>query len=142
MNQSGITNPGNIAYATLKKPDFLNRMVLFVAKLKHDGSINAYTVENGQLKYNWRMDKRFSLIANDDKSDIAAYNKQKALKFSIIMALNKENPGLNLPVRVDTDIPDGYTNQEIESIKALGDTIYGSYNTSTKAMYENMAIGS
>jgi len=56
--------------------------------------------------------------------------------------LNKENPGLNLPVKVDTDITEGYTNQEIESIKALGDSIYGSYNASTKAMYENTAIGS
>lgn len=141
-NTSGITNPGNIAFATLKKPDFLNRMVLLIAKFKHDGSLDAYYVKDGQLKYNWRMDKRFNLLANNDKSNLEAYNKQKALKLSLIIALNNENPGLNIPVRADADIEEGYTNQEIESIKSLGDTIYGSYNASTKAMYENTAIGS
>jgi hypothetical protein len=141
-NTTGITNPGNLAYATLRKPDYLNRMVLLVAKLKHDGSLGAYSIEDGRLKYNWRLDERFNLLAANDKSDIEAYNKQKALKLSLIVALNNENPGLNLPVRVDTDIEDGYTNQQIEAIKSLGDSIYGSYNTSTKAMYENTLIGS
>lgn len=141
-NREGITNPSNLAYATLKKPDFLNRMVLFMAKLKHDGSKDAYSVKNGQLVYNWRMDKRFDLLASNNKNDMEAYNKQLALKLSLIHALNQENPGLNIPRTADADIPDGYTRQEIESIKALGDTIYGSYDKSTKAMYENMAIGS
>lgn len=138
----GITNPGNIAYATLKKPDYLNRMVLFTAKLKHDGSLPAYSVENGQLVYNWRMDKRFNLLAEGNTSDMKAYNEQKAKKLSLIVALNNENPGLNLKVDVNTDIPDGYTNEEIESIKSLGDVMYGSYNKSTKAKYEHLALGS
>lgn len=141
-NTHGITNPGNLAYATLRKPDYLNRMVLFIAKLKHDGSLDAYSVINGKLTYNWRMDKRFNLLDKQDISNLEAYNKQKARKLSLIMALNQENPGLNLAVDVDTDLPDGYTNQEVESIKSLGDTIYGSYNRSTRAMYEHLAIGS
>ena len=142
-NTHGITNPGNLAYATLRKPDYLNRMVLFIAKLKHDGSLDAYSVVNGQLQYNWKMDKRFSLLKDGgDTSNLKEYNKQKALKLSLILALNKENPGLNLQVDVNTDLPDGYTNQEIESIKSLGDSIYGSYNRSTKAMYEHLALGS
>lgn len=51
-------------YATLRKPDFLNRMVLFMGKLKHDGSHNAYSIVDGKLVYNWRMDKRFNLLAS------------------------------------------------------------------------------
>jgi hypothetical protein len=113
-----------------------------MGKLKHDGSKNAYSVIDGQLVYNWRMDERFNLLANNDKSDMEAYNKQAALKLSLIHALNQETPGLNIPREIDADLPDGYTRQEIESIKALGDTIYGAYDKSTKAMYENMAIGS
>jgi hypothetical protein len=62
-------------YATLRKPDFLNRMVLFMGKLKHDGSYNAYSIVDGKLVYNWRMDKRFNLLASNDKSDMEAYNK-------------------------------------------------------------------
>lgn len=140
-NTHGITNPGNIAYSTLRKPDYLNRMVLFVAKLKHDGSINAYSVEDGKLTYNWRMDQRFSLLNSGNTSD-PEYNKQKARKLSLIMKLNEENPGLNLPLDVDTELPDGYSNQEIKGMQELGDVIYGSYNRSTKSMYEFSAIGS
>jgi hypothetical protein len=62
-------------YATLRKPDFLNRMVLFMGKLKHDGSHNAYSIVGGKLVYNWRTDKRFNLLASNDKSDMEAYNK-------------------------------------------------------------------
>ena len=141
-NRGGITNAGNWMYATLRKPDFLNRMVLFMGKLKHDGSHNAYSIVDGKLVYNWRMDKRFNLLASNDKSDMEAYNKQKALYLSQIMKFNEENPEANLPVSLDTNLPDGYTQNQIDEIKNLGDTIYGSYNRSTKAMYENLAIGS
>lgn len=88
------------------------------------------------------MDKRFNLLASNDKSDMEAYNKQKALYLSQIMKFNEENPEANLPVSLDTNLPDGYTQNQIDEIKNLGDTIYGSYNRSTKAMYENLAIGS
>ena len=141
-NRGGITNAGNWMYATLRKPDFLNRMVLFMGKLKHDGSHGAYSIVDGKLVYNWRMDKRFNLLASNDKSDVEAYNKQKALYLSQIMKFNEENPEANLPVSLDTNLPDGYTQNQIDEIKNLGDTIYGSYNRSTKAMYENLAIGS
>lgn len=141
-NRGGITNAGNWAYATLRKPDFLNRMVLFMGKLKHDGSYKAYSIVDGKLVYNWRMDERFKLLASNDKSNMEAYNKQKSLYLSQIMKFNEENPDANLPVSLDTNLPDGYTQNQIDEIKNLGDTIYGSYNRSTKAMYENLAIGS
>ena len=141
-NRGGITNPSNWAYATLRKPDFLNRMVLFMGKLKHDGSHDAYSVVDGKLVYNWRMDKRFSLLAANDKSNMAEYNQQKALYLSQILKFNEENPSANLPVNLETNLPDGYTQNQIDEIKNLGDTIYGSYNKSTKAMYENLALGS
>lgn len=141
-NRGGITNAGNWAYATLRKPDFLNRMVLFMGKLKHDNSHRAYSIVDGKLVYNWRMDGRFDLLASNDKSNMEAYNKQKALYLSQIMKFNEENPGANLSVSLDTNLPDGYTQSQIDEIKNLGDTIYGSYNRSTKAMYENLALGS
>ena len=141
-NRGGITNAGNWAYATLRKPDFLNRMVLFMGKLKHDNSHRAYSIVDGKLVYNWRMDGRFDLLASNDKSNMEAYNKQKALYLSQITKFNEENPGANLPVSLDTNLPDGYTQSQIDEIKNLGDIIYGSYNRSTKAMYENLALGS
>lgn len=131
---------GNWLYATLRKPDFLNRMVLFMAKLKHDGSYKAYSVENGILKYNWTLDERFSLLASNNKSNIEEYNKQKALYLSQIIAYNKER-GTNLPVSLDTNLPEGYTLNQIEEIKHLGNTIYGAYSASEKAGYEQMFLG-
>jgi hypothetical protein len=50
-------------------------MTLFLAKLKHDGSFEAYDIKDGKLNYNWRKDKRFSLLAKNDKSNIEEYNK-------------------------------------------------------------------
>lgn len=141
-NRGGVTNIGNWMYATLRKPDFLNRMVLFMGKLKHDGSYKAYSIVDGRLVYNWRMDDRFNLLASNDKSNMEAYNKQKSLYLSQIMKFNEENPSANLVVSLDTNLPDGYTQNQIDEIKNLGDTIYGSYNRSTKAMYENLALGS
>lgn len=141
-NRGGVTNIGNWMYATLRKPDFLNRMVLFMGKLKHDGSYKAYSIIDGRLVYNWRMDDRFNLLASNDKSNMEAYNKQKSLYLSQIMKFNEENPSANLVVSLDTNLPDGYTQNQIDEIKNLGDTIYGSYNRSTKAMYENLALGS
>lgn len=113
-----------------------------MGKLKHDNSHRAYSIVDGKLVYNWRMDGRFDLLASNDKSNMEAYNKQKALYLSQIMKFNEENPGANLPVSLDTNLPDGYTQSQIDEIKNLGDTIYGSYNRSTKAMYENLALGS
>lgn len=39
------------------------------------------------------------------------------------------------------DLPDAYTLQEIQTFKTFSDTIYGSYNKSTRAKYEHTAIG-
>lgn len=139
--RTGITNPSNLAFATLRKPDFLNRMVLFMAKLRKDGSDQAYSIVDGQLVYNWRNDKRFNLLASDNQSNLAEYNKQKGLYLSLLKKLNEEDPSRALPISMSTELPEGYTLNQVEEIKLLGDTIYGSYNKSTRAKHEEMAIG-
>jgi len=40
-----------------------------------DGCIDAYSVENGQLKYDWKKDKRFNLFANGINKGSTEYNK-------------------------------------------------------------------
>lgn len=140
-NTTGIANISNLMYATMRKPDFLNRMVLFISKLKKDGSFKAYSVVDGQLTYNWRNDDRFNLLASNDTSNIQEYNRQKGIYLSLLRALNEEDPSRNLPVSLSTDLPEGYTLNQIEKFKLLGDTIYGSYNKSTKSKFEEMAIG-
>lgn len=43
-------------------------MVLFVAKMHHDGCYKAYTLdEENRLVYNWREDARFNLLAKGEE---------------------------------------------------------------------------
>ena len=113
--RGGILNAENWAYSTLRGPDYLNRMVLFVAKMNHDGCYNAYELnKENRLEYNWRKDKRFALFAKGDegkRENLEEYNKQKALYYSLIRAFNME--GYKKPngeqLNYSDDLPDAYT---------------------------------
>lgn len=148
--RNGLVNFDNWMYSTLRGPDFVNRMVLFVARCIEDGVIDgdnlydlskhAYFInENGQLEYDWKKDKRFNLYAANDKSDIVKYNKQKSLFLSKRSQYNKEHP--NKAISDTITLPEPYTNQEIMTVRGLGDNIYGSYDRGKKAMNENQAYG-
>jgi hypothetical protein len=54
--RNGVYNWDNWAYSTLRSPDFLNRMTLFVARCMQDGVWDAYSMENGELKYDVNRD--------------------------------------------------------------------------------------
>lgn len=136
--RSGILNADNWAYATLRGPDYLNRMVLFSARMHHDGVDDAYFIKEGKLVYDYTKDKRFSAYVKNDTSDPKLYAKQRSLYLSLLRAFNQEN-GTSL---VEGDaLPDAYTLQQIQTFKTFADNIYGSYNQSTRAKYENTAIG-
>lgn len=142
-SRNGIFS-GNFAYSTLRSPDFLNRMTLFVAKCMQDGCWDAWYIDEnaGDLKYNWRNDKRFNLLATEDNSNPEEYAKQRALYFSKIREYNLEHPEkVDLELSLSTDLPTPYSNKEIVSIKGVADNISGSYDKSKKAMYENWALG-
>ena len=137
-NRGGIFNWDNWAFSTLRSPDFLNRMTLFVARAMQDGCFDAWYIENDELKYNWKKDKRFEIYAKGDKSN-PEYSKQKALYIMKIQEWNQEHPENKL--EYSDDLPTPYSNQDILSIKNVGDNIYGSYDRSLRAMGENKAIG-
>ena len=136
--RGGILNAENWAYSTLRGPDYLNRMVLFSAKMHHDGCYDAYIIKDGKLKYDWRLDKRFKEYAANN-TESPEYNKHRSLYLSLLREFNIEN-GTKL-VEGQDDLPDAYTLAQIESFKTFADNIYGSYNKSTRAKYENTAIG-
>lgn len=141
--RNGIYNWDNWAYGTLRSPDFLNRMTLFVARCMEDGCWEAQSLnDNGDLVYNWKKDKRFNLLATEDTSDPKKYAYQRALYFSKIREYNLEHPEKEpLDISLETNLPAPYSNKEILSIRSLADSIYGSYDRSKKGMYENWAIG-
>jgi hypothetical protein len=101
-------NADNWAYATLRGPDYLNRMVLFSARMHHDGIDDAYLIKEGKLIYDYTKDKRFSAYVKNDTSDPKLYAKQRSLYLSLLRAFNQEN-GTSL---VEGDaLPDAYTLQ-------------------------------
>ena len=137
--RNGVYNWDNWAYATLRSPDFLNRMTLFVARCMQDGVWEAYSMENGELKYNVNKDQRFQHFLKDDKNH-PDYKKEKALFILHINNWNKEHPGQELDWS-KKQLPEPYSDQEILAIKNVANNIYGSYDKSLKAQYEHTALG-
>ena len=136
--RAGFFNYQEYAYSTLKRPDFLNRMTLFVAKCIQDGCFDALSEQDGRLIYDWRKDKRFEAFASGDQSR-KEYFEQRGLYLSKIRMYNQENPDKQLSYT--DDLPTPYSNQEIQAIKNTANTIYGAYDKHIKAKYENLAIG-
>jgi hypothetical protein len=60
-------------YSTLRAPDFLNRMTLFVAKCYEDGVYDAFDIKDGKLVYDWKKDERFKIFASGNKSNPKYY---------------------------------------------------------------------
>lgn len=138
--RGGVLNADNWAYATLRSPDFLNRMVLFVARCMQDGCWDAMHVENDILVYNWKEDKRFAVYASGNKTH-PDYNKQHALYLSKIQEYNEEHPESQLDYDDNNEIhlPEPYSKKEILSIRNVDRNIYGAYDKSMKAMGEHTA---
>lgn len=136
--RSGIFNYQEYFYSTLKRPDFLNRMTLFIARCMQDGCYDALYEEDGELKYDWKQDARFSVFASGDTSH-KDYAQQRALYMSKIRQYNEEHPEDQLSYTDDLPMP--YSNKEIQAIKNVSNTIYGAYDKTVKAKFENMAVG-
>lgn len=139
--RQGLANWDNIAYSTIRAPDFLNRMSLFVARAMQDGVLDAWEIKNGELSYNWKKDKRFSLLTNKANKNNPEYKKQQALYMLCIKEWNKDHPDRNKQLTYADDLPSPYSNQEILAIKQVSDNIYGSYDKMTRGMCDFTAIG-
>lgn len=136
-DRGGLLNPSELAFSTLRAPDFLNRMTLFVARCKQDGVWDAFSINDGQLVYNWKKDKRFAAFASENIAH-PDYMNQKALYYNSIDLYNKEH-GTELTFK--DDLPEPYSQDEIRKFKEFSDSIYGAYDKSQKAKYEHLVLG-
>lgn len=136
--ERGLVNAENWAYATLRRPDFLNRMTLFVAKCYKDGVYGAFDIKDGQLVYDWRKDERFKIYASKDTNK-PKYLEQMGAYYNAIRAYNLDHPENTIGYNEDLPLP--YSLQEIETMKTIANSIYGSYDKSTRSAYEHMALG-
>lgn len=134
--RGGVANFENIMYSTLRRPDFVNRMVIFVARMVEDGSYNALSVNNGELVYNWRLDDRFKAMQNKNDPD---YLLARGRYFAAIDQWNEEHPDRKLGYSDDLILP--YSNLEANAIKKVSDSIYGAYDKGVKSFAEFGALG-
>lgn len=138
--KSGIFHFENEMYKTLRTPDFLNRMVYFVAKAIHEGIWGAISLDkDGLIKYDWKKDKRFNLLATNNQNNKEEYLKQKALFIAYVKLWNDEHP--KHIIENFEDLPMPYSEQEVEQIHKEADRIWGSYDRGAKALGEHMMFG-
>lgn len=140
ITQSGIFSmTSRQLYAFSRAPDMLHRMSILVAKMIHDGCFDAHSVVNDELIYDFKKDKRFSLLSDPNANkNTEEYRKQRGLYTTMLEMFNQE--GYNLK---DGDaLPKAYTNREATSIKSFSDLCYGHYDKNTQLLCKNMFLGS
>ena len=146
--KKGLWNFENMMFKFASRPDFYNRMTIFTSQMMGDGCLDAHRInEDGELVYDWKLDKRFDAFANKRTTD-PRYNEQRALyyatakQFAIEHAKNADGSDFELNMAEPMALPRAYTNKEAESMKSLGDDIYGYYSHEKKSMIMSTMIGS
>ena len=107
--------------------DKMNREVMIVAQMLHDGSWDAYTFENGELKYDETKDKRFH---TNDKFD-PNHPLLKRIKEDALT----DGDGIS-----NGKLTQGYSRLQRNSMKALSDRVYGSYDSENADKFSAYAL--
>lgn len=144
-NSLGIRNWNeNTLFLNTTAPDFQHRVTILVAKMMSDGCFDAHSIdENGMLKYDVTKDKRFEqfLKGNTSHKD---YYYQRALYEANINEWNAK--GYNLRMDDGTGKPDAlphaYTTIEASSIKNFSEILYGHYDSESRALINDLFLGS
>lgn len=148
--KKGIWNMENLAFKFASRPDYYNRMSIFLSQMMGDGCLDAHKLENGKLKYDWKLDKRFEAFANGRTSD-PKYNEQKSLYYAIAQQFVNEHAtyeedGNIVEFTIDMNnpkpLPRAYTNKQAEGMKSLADDIYGYYSHEKKSLVMSCSLGS
>lgn len=129
------------------RPDYYNRMTIFIAQMRADGSFEAHSIKNGQLVYDWTKDKRFKAFAEEDKSNMEEYNRAKSNYITLARqlieegTLNEDGTKFKLDLKKKYPLPKAYSNKESEGRKAFSDRIYGYYAHEKKSMFNSTFVG-
>lgn len=144
----GIMNMGgDIAYYTNTRPDWYNRMSIFVAKMIQDGSWEAHTLDpkTNKLKYDMKKDKRYAIYAkyrsNPPKKGDPNFEEYQQQYARYLWALQSfEKAGIKkpdgTPLKEGDDLPIAYTVEETNSIKEITGMLYGYYNHEERTSFQ------
>ncbi len=151
----GIWNFGNFMFKFASRPDFYNRMSIFISQMLGDGCLDAHHIsDKGELIYDWKLDKRFSKFAANPtlKTSDPEYNKQKSLYYIVAKqfvnehakTINEKGEVVDFELNMEKPmaLPRAYTNKQAESIKSLSDDIYGYYSHEKKSLIMSTTLGS
>ncbi len=144
-DHSGITRVGSrMLYANVTSPDWFNRMMILLAKMDADGTLDAHSVgENGELVYDVNKDKRFAPFlqwkklhpdAKTEPTD-ADYIEAKSLYKYKIAQFKKEGYS-NLTaddINGYSPLPQCYTLEEMDSLKEQIGMLYGYFSHEERA---------
>lgn len=151
--RKGIWNFENLMMKFASRPDYYNRMSIFLSQMQGDGCLEAHEVKDGKLVYDWTKDKRFSKFAANPTLNTtdAEYNKQKQLYYAIAKQFETEGAtvevdGKVVPFKLNMaepmPLPRAYTNRQAEGMKSLADDIYGYYSHEKKSLIMATGLGS
>lgn len=145
--KKGIWNFTNFLFKFASRPDYYNRMSIFLAQMMGDGCFEAHSVnQKGELVYDWTKDKRFDVFAKGLKNN-PKYKEQEARYYTIAKqfvvehAKNKDGSSFKLDMIKPMPLPRAYTNKEAESLKSLSDNIYGYYSHEKKSLIHSTFLG-
>lgn len=150
--KKGIWNFENFMYKFASRPDYYNRMSIFLSQMMGDGCLEAHSLVDGKLVYNWEQDTRFSEFAKNPTGNSDIINEQRSLyyamakQFELEHATIEDENGNIVDFKVNMikpmPLPRAYTNKQAESMKSLADDIYGYYSHEKKSMVMSTALGS
>lgn len=139
--KSGIYTPmSKYLFWFTMAPDYFHRMSLIIAQMMHDGTWESCKFENGELKYNWKKDKRFSLLANSSSDKNSAEYKKQLMEWKWLRDMLDQEKGTTTEDFGELSSP--YERAKVESLKTFSDLTYGFYDHETRMMFESTVMGS
>lgn len=150
-NRKGFYNFTGLMFKFASRPDYYNRMSIFLSQMQADGCLEAHEMVGDKLVYNWKKDKRFSKFAenpHNTNSTDPEYIKQRSLYYAIATQFEREGvlDENGEPFVCDMEnpkpLPRAYTVRQAEGYKSLADDIYGYYSEENKSLVQATALGS
>lgn len=145
-----IRNFSSFLFRFASRPDFYNRMTIFESYMRHDGTFDAYQLnDEGELVYHFDLDTRFDALVANDKSN-PKYKEQEALYLAMAKQFEREGAiyadGTKFKLETDKNgkykpLPQAYTNKQARSYKSMADKMYGYYSHEKKALMQSSLIG-
>ena len=136
------------AFKMSSRPDFYNRMTIFLSQMKADGCYEAHSIDaEGNLIYDCKKEKRYAALWNSPQgskeySEALARYIPVARQFVNEGAKNPDGTLFEFNMSKPKELPRAYTVQESESRKDVADSLYGYYDHTKKALFFGTYLGS